>query len=241
MLKELHESSYGILCITRENIDAPWINFEAGALSKTLDKSYVSPFLFDIKRSEVQGPLLQFQSTVCEKEDVRKLLESVNAHATDPEKLASTGLLRAFDVWWVQLEAALKRLQEAGPDATKKKGPSSRQEAVLEEILDLVRTQQKILRDPETLLPAGYIEYALTRSGRAAPLDSNRLDALHHEITRLHSDVRELGAKEFPEELKASLRDRVERVHDAYHRLDGARPRVRRPRPTVPENKGSSE
>ena len=32
--KELHESAYGILCITRENIEAPWINFEAGALSK---------------------------------------------------------------------------------------------------------------------------------------------------------------------------------------------------------------
>ena len=55
--KELHESSYGILCITRENIEALWINSEAGALSKTLDKSYVSPILFDIKRSEVQGAL----------------------------------------------------------------------------------------------------------------------------------------------------------------------------------------
>ena len=66
--KELENSTFGILCVTRDNIIAPWLNFEAGALSKTMDKSFVSPFLFDIKRSEVNGPILQFQSTVFEKE-----------------------------------------------------------------------------------------------------------------------------------------------------------------------------
>ena len=53
--KELADSSFGILCVTRENINAPWLTFEAGALSKTMDKSSVSPFLYDIKRSEVDG------------------------------------------------------------------------------------------------------------------------------------------------------------------------------------------
>jgi len=39
---ELADSSYGILCVTKENLHAPWLTFEAGALSKTMDKSYVS-------------------------------------------------------------------------------------------------------------------------------------------------------------------------------------------------------
>ena len=41
--KELEASQYGILCVTPENIEAPWLNFEAGALSKTIDKSRVCP------------------------------------------------------------------------------------------------------------------------------------------------------------------------------------------------------
>ncbi len=48
--KELEDSTFGILCVTRENINASWLTFEAGALSKTMDKAFVSPFLFDIKR-----------------------------------------------------------------------------------------------------------------------------------------------------------------------------------------------
>lgn len=42
--KELERSAYGIIVVTHEDIDAPWVNFEAGALSKTVEKSKVSPF-----------------------------------------------------------------------------------------------------------------------------------------------------------------------------------------------------
>lgn len=67
--KELSDSKFGILCVTRSNMNAPWLTFEAGALSKTMDKSFVCPFLFDVKRSGVDGPILQFQSTIFDRED----------------------------------------------------------------------------------------------------------------------------------------------------------------------------
>ena len=35
--QELEECRYGIVCLTPENINAPWINFEAGAIAKSLD------------------------------------------------------------------------------------------------------------------------------------------------------------------------------------------------------------
>ncbi len=38
MARELDETRVGIICLTPENLNAPWILFEAGALSKTLEE-----------------------------------------------------------------------------------------------------------------------------------------------------------------------------------------------------------
>ncbi|WP_071603344.1 TIR domain-containing protein [Dickeya zeae] len=80
---ELDQSTYGILCVTKENLDAPWLNFEAGALGKSVEKSRVSPFLYKLKRSEIKGPILQFQSTIQERDDVFKLIKSINSACGD--------------------------------------------------------------------------------------------------------------------------------------------------------------
>lgn len=148
---ELADSSYGILCVTKENLHAPWLTFEAGALSKTMDKSYVSPFLFDIKRSEVNGPILQFQSTVFDKDDVKKLLLSLNK-ADNGEQLTSERLEKALDVWYPDLEKNLNELLKSKPKEDDAKGPKEKEifsNEILEEILDLSRVNQKLLRSPE--------------------------------------------------------------------------------------------
>jgi len=147
---ELADSSYGILCVTKENLHAPWLTFEAGALSKTMDKSYVSPFLFDIKRSEVNGPILQFQSTVFEKVDVKKLLLSLNK-ADSTEQLTSERLEKALDVWYPDLEKRLNLLIEEQPEienGEEQIQQESFSNEILEEILDLSRVNQKLLRSP---------------------------------------------------------------------------------------------
>ncbi|OLF80206.1 hypothetical protein AWH60_02150 [Pseudoalteromonas haloplanktis] len=148
---ELADSSYGILCVTKENLHAPWLTFEAGALSKTMDKSYVSPFLFDIKRSEVNGPILQFQSTVFDKDDVKKLLLSLNK-ADNGEQLTSERLEKALDVWYPDLEKQLNELLKSKPKKDDAKEPKEKEifsNEILEEILDLSRVNQKLLRSPE--------------------------------------------------------------------------------------------
>jgi hypothetical protein len=147
---ELADSSYGILCVTKENIHAPWLTFEAGALSKTMDKSYVSPFLFDIKRSEVNGPILQFQSTVFEKEDVRKLLLSLKK-ADIGEQLTTERLEKALEVWYPDLEKSLNKLIDAQPHSPEPEEALQQDlitNQILEEILDLSRVNQKLLRSP---------------------------------------------------------------------------------------------
>ncbi len=167
--KELEESSYGILCVTKDNLEAPWLNFEAGALSKSFDKSRVSPFLFGVKRSEVKGPVLQFQSTIYEKDDIKKLLSSINS-ACDTGGLDEARLEAVFNVWWPKLEEDLNALLKEQPTPPeqddKTESATSESSEILEEILDLVRSQQKILNDPEQLLPPQYVSSVVRRSQR---------------------------------------------------------------------------
>lgn len=162
--KELEASSYGILCVTRENIEAAWLNFEAGALSKSVEKGRVSPFLFGVKRSEVKaGPILQFQSTLAEKDDVRKLLVSLNA-ACPQGRLEEARLDTVFDVWWPQLEVALRQVEKHIPQVSASQPlPSAQppQGEILEELLELVRQQNRVLNDPVKLVPPSYLEAVL--------------------------------------------------------------------------------
>lgn len=150
---ELADSSYGILCVTKDNLHAPWLTFEAGALSKAMDKSFVSPFLFNIKRSEVNGPILQFQSTIFQKEDIKKLLVSLNKASTEGQ-LTDEKLDKALDVWYPELEKNLNGLLERLPKQEETKVQAMKEEptanSILEEILDLSRANQKLLRNPES-------------------------------------------------------------------------------------------
>ena len=74
--QKLAECSIGLICLTKDNTDKPWILFEAGALSNRLDKAKVCPVLFGIKKSEITGPLSTFQLTEFTKNDFLKLLKS---------------------------------------------------------------------------------------------------------------------------------------------------------------------
>ncbi|HAV1379347.1 TPA: TIR domain-containing protein [Vibrio parahaemolyticus] len=151
--KELEDSTYGILCVTQENMNAPWLTFEAGALSKTMDKSLVSPFLFDVKRSEVHGPILQFQSTVFDKEDIKKLVVGLNK-ASEKEVLTDERLNRAFDVWYPTLEKELNELKSVAKkdaDTVEQSIGEPVNSEILEEILDLSRVNQKLLRNTDAI------------------------------------------------------------------------------------------
>jgi len=151
--KELDESNFGILCVTKENLNAPWLTFEAGALSKTMLKSSVTPFLLNIRRAEVNGPILQFQSTVFEKDDVKKLVYSLNkAHGENT--LPEDRLLSAFELWYPELEKSLNAILQAdesapGSEQVEVAVESDASSGMLEEILDLARNNQKLLRNPD--------------------------------------------------------------------------------------------
>ena len=217
---ELDTSSYGIICLTKSNISAPWINFEAGALGKSVDKSNVSPFLFRINPSDISGPLIQYQSTRYDKNDILKLMQSINVCCGE-QALEVERLKQIFEVWWPKLEESLNAIPlEAVPDNGKKNIPESRPSDIekfsdiLEELLDMSRGNYKLLRDPETILPKDYLQYALNID----PVDSDLLGAIraaHGRFVKLFNLSKE---SDFitPEELRESLNQIYEPLEYAY-------------------------
>ncbi|HBX9980757.1 MULTISPECIES: toll/interleukin-1 receptor domain-containing protein [Klebsiella pneumoniae complex] len=170
--KELDDSSYGIICLTKSNINAPWINFEAGALGKKVDKSRVSPFLFKIKPSEVTGPILQFQSTRSDdKNDILKLMLSINKQAGF---LSEDRLTKSFEQWWPSLESELDKIPDINPadkdSAKQTKGSASSEiqnlSQIVESLLDISRTNHQLLRDPASLLPEEYVNKIINKNER---------------------------------------------------------------------------
>lgn len=155
--KELVDSTYGILCVTKDNLKAPWLIFEAGALSKKLDISRVCPLLYNLKVSEIEGPLLQFQATTWTKEDILKLMVSLN-NSCNEQMLATERLKKTFEVWWLALEDSIKEI-DIGINHHEINDESNNKsiDMILEEILYLIQTQQKLLRRPDELLPPMYL------------------------------------------------------------------------------------
>lgn len=110
--KELEESQFGIICVTKENIAAPWIYFEAGALYANKQTANATPFLVDVDLDNLQKePFREFMVTRFDKEDVRKLVSNINSKLEDNARYSDVQLNEYFEnVWWKKLEGELNGL-----------------------------------------------------------------------------------------------------------------------------------
>ena len=134
IVSELEKTHFGIIVLTPDNVETPWILFEAGALSKSLSKALVCPYLFGIDSANLKGPLVQFQLTKSTKGDTEKLLRSINQAMSD-KSLPAENLHNAFERWWPDLEEKFKVISSM-LDAHR---PRRSDRELLEEILDLTR------------------------------------------------------------------------------------------------------
>jgi len=132
---ELEDTDFGIICLTPENIAAPWILFEAGALSKCIDKSRVCPLLFNLSSIDIVGPLVQFQACNPKKGDMLSLIQTINK-VLDEKALGDKKLLKSFTRCWSEFEANLKKAQKTITIPEKIQRPP---DDILDEILQLCR------------------------------------------------------------------------------------------------------
>jgi len=139
--KELADSNFGIICVTRENVNSPWVLFEAGALAKTMQGSKVIPLLLDLEIRDITGPLAQFQAKKVEKGGVHEVINSINqtANGAVPEVRAR----ELFEALWPKLEKEVKEIPKQ-PATEKHARP---QHEILEELVVGVRSLDSKLRD----------------------------------------------------------------------------------------------
>jgi hypothetical protein len=168
--KTLAESNFGILCVTQENLAAPWLLFEAGALSKSLTQAAVIPLLLDVNFSDINnGPLGQFQAKKVSKDGCYELVSAINTYSENP--IDSARLARNFERAWPDLEDRIERIPAAPARTIKEQRPTNE---VLEDILaGMSRIEGRLVWEGESDSPADDLFLAINRE---------RVDRLRHQL-----------------------------------------------------------
>ena len=109
------ESKYGILCVTEENREKPWLLWEAGALYRGFeDPRRVVPFVIDIKKNELDQPLSNFQVvSATDKQDVLRMLKGINSEL--PRPISNESLENQLNLWWDNLQTAISKAISDNP------------------------------------------------------------------------------------------------------------------------------
>ncbi|MFM5565931.1 toll/interleukin-1 receptor domain-containing protein [Aeromonas veronii] len=134
---QLQDTTTGIICLTQENKEKPWILFEAGALAKGLSNSRVCTLLIDLKPSDIKDPLAQLNHTLPDRDNMFELVRTLNSRLTN-NALDSRILETVFDTYWSQFEQGFKEILEKTKN---QEAPEPRSEQdILSEILDISRS-----------------------------------------------------------------------------------------------------
>ena len=133
----LENSNFGVICLTPDNQDAPWLLFEAGCLAKTGKIARVIPYLYGLSATDVRFPLAQFQSVDATKEGTLKLVQSLVA--SNEVNVPIERLEKVFLKWWPDLK---ENIEKVDVNSVGKFNERTDRE-LLEEVLGLVRNNAK--------------------------------------------------------------------------------------------------
>lgn len=143
---QLKDTAAGIVCLTQENKNKPWILFETGALAKGLSTNRVCTFLVDLKPADIEDPLAQFNHTTADDSSMWGLVCSLNS-GLEAAKLNEKILRQVFDTYWPQFDKEFKKILKEIPseDAAEPRSEVS----ILDEILSNTRALTSRVREIE--------------------------------------------------------------------------------------------
>lgn len=114
---QLEHARVGIICLTPENLAAPWLLFEAGALSKQVsEKSRVCPYLLGLEPTDISKPLAEFQAVRSDEDGTVRLVRSINK-SLDQAAFPDEKVAKLVKVWWPDIRDELKKIRAEKPDA----------------------------------------------------------------------------------------------------------------------------
>ena len=155
--QRLGETSVGIICLTQENKEIPWILFEAGALAKGLNSSRVCTLLIDLEPKDIGDPLAQFNHTTPDKQGIFDLVLTLNS-STGSKILNDQVLNRVFETYWPQFEHDFNEILESTKGSQAK--PRAKDD-VLGEILENTRSMSHRIRklEEQTIKPRNTLTH----------------------------------------------------------------------------------
>lgn len=143
---ELSNTQNGIVCLTKSNLNNPWILFEAGALAKGISSNRVYTFLIDLKPNDIKDPLAQFNHTFPNREGLYQLIKIINK-GLEINSLKENILSDVFDTYFPQFESKFNSILKSTPEEEMQE--ERPKEDLLNEILYSVRGIDKRLRKVE--------------------------------------------------------------------------------------------
>lgn len=167
LASRLEQTRAGILCVTRDNTDSSWLNFEAGALSRSVESALVIPYAIDIDTAMIPTPIGHFQGVAANRRDtlrmVSRLFESLNI-----EYDSTGGVAEIFWPLLHQFLIAVNGLERPDADAMEPLLKTIEDTAVALRTTDLkdVRVWPEVAEPGDTL----DLEYLIETEARDFPV-----------------------------------------------------------------------
>lgn len=148
--RALDGAQFGIVVTTKANQDAPWLSYEAGAMSREVDggETRVMPMLVDLRVTDLTSPLKQYQAARFDTEGIAKMIKSIGeVIGLDKEQIDNKIATRAGD-----LEQLVGQIPVPTPATPTK--PTRPEVDVLEEIVTDLRALRTDFEQFRTALSA---------------------------------------------------------------------------------------
>jgi hypothetical protein len=193
--RELEQSDFAVICLTRENRNSSWILFEAGAVARSLEARVV-PLLFGIEASELDGPLAQFQSLEADEAGIRRLTSSL--YDASSSRLDERKRDVVFSKLWPILGDRLASLMEQQRRETYVQSPQDLVEDVAErvnvvpsaDVLErLGEERERLARELDYL---NAQEEELTRQDAHFSLLQRAIEPTEHRLGRVDATLKKV-------------------------------------------------